>query len=144
MDSQQIMEKAKAFVAVNVSACAQDLLTWKGTGILPEGKLREAGDILKEFHSEAFLSIAEDLTVKAALQLVVSSAWRPIEDAPKDGSLFMVWDGQEQMLGTWVHDNRKSLGAPDGFLDLATPKMPLGSYSDMPRPIAFHPLLPNP
>jgi len=66
--------------------------------------------------------------------------WQTIETAPKDGSLFIVWDGRDQMLGTW----ERTKSQPSGYLSLATPLMPLDCYADMPKPISWHPLPLNP
>jgi len=71
-DPKQIMKAATDFAAEHVAECSDEILEWQNTGLLRDGKLRELGVILQGLESGNHLGIAESLTVKAALALVVN------------------------------------------------------------------------
>ncbi len=34
------------------------------------------------------------------------TGWQPIETAPKDGSMFLIWDGRSYGFASWWHDEK--------------------------------------
>ena len=76
MDAQAILNRGIEFAKENLIECCRDLVTWKDTAILPDGKLRELAKIVKELSGETGLGIAEGMVVKLALKEVSETGLR--------------------------------------------------------------------
>ena len=60
--------------------------------------------------------------MRAALIAYESAKWQPIETAPKDGELVLLWDGHDCTLGQWFSGLWESV---EGDIFDATHWMPL-------------------
>jgi hypothetical protein len=69
MDPAQIMEKATAFASAHVAECSRELLVWHETSVLPQGRVRELGAMLKAITGSNHLDVAKSLVVTQALKL---------------------------------------------------------------------------
>lgn len=79
MTSKKLMATMQVFIREHMVACASDLLTWHRTGVLPEGKLREAADIIRPAYGDDALNLAEGKVVLEALAVVA----QPPEKDPR-------------------------------------------------------------
>lgn len=72
-DPRAIMAKAKAEVAAHLPELARELVVWRDTALLPDGRLRRIARALSTFAPEDSLRIAEDLVKNAAVDLAARS-----------------------------------------------------------------------
>jgi len=66
-----IREQAKAFAEEHLAQCSWEVVQWRRTGILPEGKLRELEAIVEKMGLDDATRQAEGFVVQAALEKVV-------------------------------------------------------------------------
>jgi hypothetical protein len=58
-DVQRQLEIANSFVAENLTQCCVELVGWERTGVLPDGVLRQAGELYKPLDKFHYLTLAE-------------------------------------------------------------------------------------
>lgn len=64
------MDSAKSIIAAHLPEIAREILAWRDTGLLSDGKLREAAGFLQNFMPADTLMIAEKMARDAALEAV--------------------------------------------------------------------------
>lgn len=76
------MAQAKEFARDNVGDIATELLNWRDTGLLVDGKLRELASMLRPISANDSLSVAEGMARDAALEDVVDRYKAPEPGGP--------------------------------------------------------------
>lgn len=74
LDLHAVRAQCEAFAAQHVATLAAELIEWQDTAILREGKLRELAAMSRPFSSTHDLQVAEMMTNRAALNMVVTNA----------------------------------------------------------------------
>jgi len=70
IDLRASRDAAKAFAREHLRECAAEIIEWKSTGVLCDGRLREMAKLCNPFAGPHSLSVAESFVVTAALQTV--------------------------------------------------------------------------
>lgn len=65
---KQTMQRAKDFIAANLADCCRDELTWQDTGLLSDGKLREASEIYALVEDAHAMPMAQAEVARQAMQ----------------------------------------------------------------------------
>ncbi|WP_419900626.1 hypothetical protein [Roseomonas sp. USHLN139] len=73
----QAVDAARVALEANLPAVCRELLAWHDTGLLPDGRLREAAAILEPVAPGYFLQIAEGMANRAALKHAAQSQSDP-------------------------------------------------------------------
>lgn len=106
-DIQDVVNRARVFATEHLHALATQVLQWRKTGILQEGKLQELTCMLQSVPSYAqdATRMAEDMVSSLALA-AITNIWTPIDQAPKDRTLLVndtTWnDGAQWVAAHWL------------------------------------------
>lgn len=65
--------KAKAFAENNLAQCSREIVEWRRTGILRDGKVRELETIVEQLGLDDATRQAEGFVVQAALEAAAQS-----------------------------------------------------------------------
>lgn len=68
--NQEVMDAAQAFAVLHVRECCSELVAWRATGILPDGRVRELARLLQPVTTTHSLMIAEKLVTNEATRLI--------------------------------------------------------------------------
>jgi hypothetical protein len=68
-----IQKKAKAFAEQNLAQCSREIVAWRRTGILKDGKLRELETIVEEMGLDDSTRQAEGFVIQVALEVAAKS-----------------------------------------------------------------------
>lgn len=63
-------EQAHNFIITNLKALASEILDWKWTGVLPDGKLRQLADMHQYISAHERLKVAQSAVEHTALEIV--------------------------------------------------------------------------
>ncbi|KXS55261.1 MAG: hypothetical protein AWU57_360 [Marinobacter sp. T13-3] len=63
-----IQQKAKTFAEQNLTQCSREIVEWRRTGILRDGKLRELEAIVEKMGLDDSTRQAEGFVIQAALE----------------------------------------------------------------------------
>ncbi len=69
----QVRDAGITFARENLKDCCADIIVWNTTGVLPNGKLRALGEIVKPLDQYRFLNIAEEMVKISAMRYVIES-----------------------------------------------------------------------
>lgn len=58
----------RAEIRANLPEVAREILTWRRTGILPDGKFRKAAERLNRLYPNDYLAVAEHVATGVALE----------------------------------------------------------------------------
>lgn len=72
MDYPEVMKKAENFAEANLKECAAEMLEWRETSILRNGKVRELAAILHTVDPHYALTLAGNMIKTAAMRKVVA------------------------------------------------------------------------
>ncbi len=81
-EPRAILHTARTFARDHLVPCARDLLTWRTTGVLPAGRLRDLGEIFRPLSDHDALQLAERAVERAALEYVVAGVASPPSTLP--------------------------------------------------------------
>lgn len=65
--------KAKEFTEENLAQCSREIVEWRRTGILRDGKVRELETIVEEMGLDDSTRQAEGFVIQAALEVAAKS-----------------------------------------------------------------------
>lgn len=65
--------KAKEFAEKNLAQCSKEIVEWRRTGILRDGKVRELEAIVEEMGLDDSTRQAEGFVIQAALEVAAKS-----------------------------------------------------------------------
>lgn len=68
-----IQQKAKLFAEQNLPQCSREIVEWRRTGILRDGKVRELEAIVEEMGLDDSTRQAEGFVIQAALEVAAKS-----------------------------------------------------------------------
>lgn len=71
---QETRQQGKEFAAKHIVELAVELNTWQDTSLLPHGRLRELGEILKSLDERDYLRIAESFVERACRDHIISTS----------------------------------------------------------------------
>lgn len=73
-NARENMQQMKQFVAENMKQCCHELIEWQDTGVLSNGKVREASRMLVGIYRSDSLSIVESEIKSQALRKVANES----------------------------------------------------------------------
>lgn len=69
-DAKKTQRQARAYAREHLAECASELLAWRTTGLLADGRVRELAAMLRALDTHEHLQLAEGEIVRAALERV--------------------------------------------------------------------------
>lgn len=79
-DPNLARQQAEAFAKEHLVECASEIIRWQDSGLLPDGKLRELGEILKALDGSSYMRLAESFVSRAALASLEAAKQEPLTD----------------------------------------------------------------
>lgn len=123
VDAKTILRQASTFARDNLAECAGELLAWRNTGLLGDGRMRELAAMLRPLSPHDHLSLAESVIVRVALERVSATPEKAAEGVPgrlahavKQSEAFTGTDPEAQMLADSKHLNCPACGG-SGHVD---------------------------
>ena len=70
MDNAAIMRLAKSYAKDHLTECCEEIIEWRSTSVLREGRVRELAKVLRPLVEHDALGVAESLVVRAAMDRI--------------------------------------------------------------------------